>query len=37
MMYGDIDKVEMVKHAYDMVNQLYTSYAITQKFDKLLS
>ena len=37
LMYGDIDKVEMIKHAYDMVNQLYTSSAITQEFDKLLS
>lgn len=37
MMYGDIDKVEMVKHAYDMVSQLYTSSAITLKFEELLS
>lgn len=37
MMYGDIDKVEMAKHAYDMVNYLYTSSTITQKFDELLS
>lgn len=35
MMYGDIDKKAMTEHAYKMVNDLYSSSVITEKFGEL--
>lgn len=36
MLYGDINKMEMVEHAYEMVNHLYSSSVISEKFNNLL-